>query len=87
MRNRQSCTEAQTAGRLIERTMRSTRFLGPGNSSKQLYGIADLTWRGQLYPDTLHLQNYSAEFPKHYNGGYAVVGVPGGGETNRQRAL
>lgn len=32
-----------------------------------------MTWRGQLFPRTLHLMNYSVEFPRHYTGGYMVV--------------
>jgi hypothetical protein len=72
VRNRLSCTDPPQAAKLVERTQRSPRFLGP-DGQKQVYEEADLEFRGQLFPSTLHLQNYSAEFPKHYNGGYTVV--------------
>jgi hypothetical protein len=73
VRNRRSCTDTHTAGKLVARTKRAARF--PGLTNEQVYEVADLTWRGQLFPQTLHLQNYSVEFPRHYNGGYLVVSV------------
>jgi hypothetical protein len=39
----------------------------------QVYSAADITFRGTDYPRTLHLQDYSVEFPRHYNGGYSLV--------------
>jgi hypothetical protein len=73
-RNRVSCTDPPQAAKLVERTQRSPRFLGP-EGMKQMYSEGNLNFRGQLFPSTLHLLNYSAEFPKHYNGGYTVVSV------------
>ena len=73
VRNRLSCTDPVSATKLVDRTTRSPRFLGPGNSPKQFHELADLVWRGVNHPDTLHLLNYSVEYPRHYNGGYTVV--------------
>jgi hypothetical protein len=39
----------------------------------QVYAADDITFRGKDYPRTLHLQDYSVEFPRHYNGGYSLV--------------
>jgi hypothetical protein len=39
----------------------------------QVYGAEDITFRGKADPRTLHLQDYSVEFPRHYNGGYSLV--------------
>jgi hypothetical protein len=39
----------------------------------QVYAADDITFRGKLYPRTLHLKDYSVEFPRHYNGGYSLV--------------
>lgn len=71
VRNRRSCTDSNTAVKLVLRTKRAARF--PGVNTEQVVELADLTWRGQLFPNTLHLVNYSVEFPRHYNGGYMVV--------------
>lgn len=71
MRNRRSCTDSQTAIKLVFRTKRAGAF--PGLNNEQVVEIADFTWRGQLFPKTLHLMNYSVEFPRHYTGGYMVV--------------
>jgi hypothetical protein len=75
VRNRLSCTDMQNVAKVLERTKRSDRFLGPNNSPHQIFRIADLTWRGELHPQTLHLQHFSVELPRHYNGGYALVSV------------
>lgn len=73
VRNRRSCTDPDTAAKLVERTKRDPRFLGPNNTTRQVYELADLTWRGEFHPQTLHLMNYSAEFSRGYVGGYSVA--------------
>lgn len=75
VRNRRSCTDPGTAVKLVGITKRSPRFLGPNGSPNQTFALEDFEWRGSTFPRTLHLVNYSAEFPRHYNGGYSVVSV------------
>lgn len=57
-RNRKACTDIEAASKLVERTSRSSRFLGPQGTTRQIYEAADVVWRGQLFPRTLHLLNY-----------------------------
>lgn len=73
IRKRVSCTSIEPALRLVHNTQRSPRFPARNGSKEQVYGAQDITFRGKLYPRTLHLKDYSVEFPRHYNGGYSLV--------------
>ncbi|WIA16690.1 hypothetical protein OEZ85_013348 [Tetradesmus obliquus] len=73
IRKRVSCTSIEPALRLVHNTQRSPRFPARNGSKEQVYGAQDITFRGKVYPRTLHLKDYSVEFPRHYNGGYSLV--------------
>eukprot|EP00878_Enallax_costatus_P017735 GHUV01018633.1.p1 GENE.GHUV01018633.1~~GHUV01018633.1.p1 ORF type:complete len:586 (+),score=150.76 GHUV01018633.1:908-2665(+) len=73
VRKRLSCTPIGPALELVERTSRAPGYPAPDGSMRQIFREQDVTWRGKLYPATLHLINYSALFPRHYNGGYNLL--------------
>eukprot|EP00775_Hariotina_reticulata_P012509 gene12509-12643_t len=72
VRKRLSCTPIDSAVRLVRDTARAPNFPGPNGTMDQVYGVEDVEFRGQLFPQTLYLKNYSVWFPRHYNGGYSL---------------